>query len=166
MCVVLARRRKIDDTHFSLARKVHQRRNTFTLYMGVDVCRQRLYAANPQEDSSARLIKVYAWLPFNCNSWAPPRLPQVPIRVERVQKRDCFTLFTPSALPLRDLKVWTWHTLTPAVSVVIDSGAHRALASGESDRRVLANGTQVLSVRVAFVSGHAVRILVRKVTIA
>jgi hypothetical protein len=33
-----------------------------------------------------------------------------PYSVERVQKRSRFTLFMPSALPPRDLKVWTWHT--------------------------------------------------------
>ena len=72
----------------------------------------------------------------------------------------------PSALPLRDLNVsesrWIWHTWTPAGSVVINLGARSALATGESNRCVLANGA--LSVGVAFVSGHAVRILVRKKT--
>ena len=70
------------------------------------------------------------------------------------------TLFTPSALPLRDLKAWTRHTLTPAGSVVIDSGAHSVLARRESGGRLLAAG--VLGVRGAFASGQAVRILVRK----
>ena len=74
--------------------------------------------------------------------------------------RPPHTLFTPSALPLGDLKAWTRHTLTPAGSVVIDSGAHSVLARRESGGRLLAAG--VLSVRGAFASGQAVRILVRK----
>jgi len=74
--------------------------------------------------------------------------------------RPPHTLFTPSALPLRDLKAWTRHTLTPAGSVVIDSGAHSVLARRESGGRLLAAG--VLAVRGAFASGQAVRILVRK----
>ena len=144
--------------------------NTFTLSCIWALCLSvttTVYAQaeNPQEDSSARLIEVYVCLSFNRNSGAPPTgLPQVPIRVERVQKRARFALFMPSALPLRDRNVprWIWHTWTPAGSVVVNLGARSALATGESNRCVLANG--VLSVGVAFVSGHAVRILVRKKT--
>ncbi|KAH9977046.1 glutamate 5-kinase [Lactifluus volemus] len=74
--------------------------------------------------------------------------------------RPPHTLFTPSALPLRDLKAWTRHTLTPAGDVVIDSGAHSVLARRESGGRLLAAG--VVGVRGAFASGQAVRILIRK----
>ncbi|KAH9057570.1 glutamate 5-kinase [Lactarius vividus] len=74
--------------------------------------------------------------------------------------RPLHTLFIPSATPLRDLKAWTRHTLTPAGAVVIDSGAHSVLSRRESGGRLLAAG--VLSVRGAFASGQAVRVLVRK----
>ena len=74
--------------------------------------------------------------------------------------RPPHTLFMPSALPLRDLKAWTRHTLTPAGDVIIDPGAHSVLARRESGGRLLAAG--VLGVRGAFASGQAVRILVRK----
>jgi len=74
--------------------------------------------------------------------------------------RPPHTLFTPSALPLRDLKTWTRHTLTPAGAVIVDPGAHSVLARRESGGRLLAAG--VLGVRGAFASGQAVRILVRK----
>ena len=73
--------------------------------------------------------------------------------------RPPHTLFTPSATPLRDLKAWTRHTLTPAGGVIIDSGAHSVLARRESGGRLLAAG--VIGVRGAFASGQAVRILVR-----
>ncbi|KAI0628754.1 glutamate 5-kinase [Trametes polyzona] len=78
--------------------------------------------------------------------------PQVP--------RPPHTLFLPSALPLRDLKSWTSHTLTPSGGVIIDSGAHQVLSKRESGGRLLAAG--VLGVRGAFASGQAVRILIRK----
>lgn len=74
--------------------------------------------------------------------------------------RPLHTLFTPSAMPIRDLKAWTRHTLTPAGAVIIDPGAHSVLARRESGGRLLAAG--VLGVRGAFASGQAVRILVRK----
>jgi glutamate 5-kinase len=74
--------------------------------------------------------------------------------------RPLHTLFTPSAMPLRDLKAWTRHTLTPAGAVIIDPGAHSVLSRRESGGRLLAAG--VLGVRGAFASGQAVRILVRK----
>ena len=74
--------------------------------------------------------------------------------------RPLHTLFTPSATPLRDLKAWTRHTLTPAGAVIIDPGAHSVLARRESGGRLLAAG--ILAVRGAFASGQAVRILVRK----
>ncbi len=78
----------------------------------------------------------------------------------RVGPRPPHTLFAPSATPLRDLKAWTRHTLTPAGAVVIDSGAHSVLSRRESGGRLLAAG--VLGVRGAFASGQAVRVLVRK----
>ena len=74
--------------------------------------------------------------------------------------RPPHTLFTPSALPLRDLKTWTRHTLTPAGAVIIDSGAHMVLARRDSGGRLLAAG--ILGVRGSFASGQAVRITVRK----
>jgi len=74
--------------------------------------------------------------------------------------RPLHTLFTPSATPLRDLKAWTRHTLTPAGAVIIDPGAHSVLARRESGGRLLAAG--VLGVCGAFASGQAVRIVVRK----
>lgn len=74
--------------------------------------------------------------------------------------RPLHTLFTPSVTPLRDLKAWTRHTLTPAGAVIIDPGAHSVLSRRESGGRLLAAG--VLGVRGAFASGQAVRILVRK----
>jgi glutamate 5-kinase len=74
--------------------------------------------------------------------------------------RPPHTLFTPSALPLRDLKTWTRHTLTPAGAVIIDPGAHSVLSRRESGGRLLAAG--ILGVRGAFASGQAVRILVHK----
>lgn len=74
--------------------------------------------------------------------------------------RPPHTLFAPSATPMRDLKAWTRHTLTPAGGVVIDAGAHSVLSRRESGGRLLAAG--VLGVRGAFASGQAVRVLVRK----
>ena len=74
--------------------------------------------------------------------------------------RPPHTLFTPSETPLRDVKAWTRHTLTPAGAVVVDSGAHSVLSRRESGGRLLAAG--VLSVRGAFASGQAVRVLVLK----
>jgi glutamate 5-kinase len=74
--------------------------------------------------------------------------------------RPLHTLFTPSTIPLRDLKAWTRHTLKPAGAVIIDPGAHSVLTRRESGGRLLAAG--VLGVRGAFASGQAVRILVRK----
>ncbi|OSD02080.1 glutamate 5-kinase [Trametes coccinea BRFM310] len=75
-------------------------------------------------------------------------------------QRPPHTVFLPSAMPLRDLKAWTSHTLHPSGSVIIDSGAHHVLSKRESGGRLLAAG--VLGVRGAFASGQAVRILVRK----
>jgi glutamate 5-kinase len=69
-------------------------------------------------------------------------------------------LFTPSTTPIRDLKAWTRHTLTPAGAVIVDPGAHSVLARRESGGRLLAAG--VLGVRGAFASGQAVRVLVHK----
>jgi glutamate 5-kinase len=74
--------------------------------------------------------------------------------------RPPHTLFLPSASPLSDLKSWTSHTLTPAGSVVVDSGAYRVLSRRDSGGRLLAAG--VLAVQGSFASGQAVRILVRK----
>lgn len=74
--------------------------------------------------------------------------------------RPPHTLFTPSLTPLRDLKSWTSHTLTPSGNVIIDSGAHTVLARRDSGGRLLAAG--VLGVKGTFASGQAVRIVIRK----
>lgn len=74
--------------------------------------------------------------------------------------RPPHTVFVPSAMPLRDLKSWTSHTLSPSGSVIIDIGAHRVLSKRESGGRLLAAG--VIGVRGAFASGQAVRIAIRK----
>ncbi|EIW85620.1 glutamate 5-kinase [Coniophora puteana RWD-64-598 SS2] len=74
--------------------------------------------------------------------------------------RPPHTVFRPSALPMRDLKAWTSHTLYPAGAVVIDRGAHTVLARRESGGRLLPAG--VLGVRGSFASGQAVRVLVRR----
>lgn len=74
--------------------------------------------------------------------------------------RPPHTVFKPSSIPMRDLKAWTSHTLYPAGSVVIDSGAHIVLSRRESGGRLLPAG--VLGVRGSFASGQAVRILVRR----
>ncbi|OJA15256.1 hypothetical protein AZE42_09110 [Rhizopogon vesiculosus] len=74
--------------------------------------------------------------------------------------RPPHTVFKPSSIPMRDLKAWTSHTLYPAGSVIIDSGAHVVLSRRESGGRLLPAG--VLGVRGSFASGQAVRILVRR----
>jgi len=70
------------------------------------------------------------------------------------------TLFTPTPVPMRDLKSWTSHTLFPSGSVIIDSGAHQVLSRRESGGRLLPAG--VLGVIGAFASGQAVRIVIRR----
>ena len=82
------------------------------------------------------------------------------IHTPSLPSRPPHTLFKPSPTPLRDLKSWTSHTLSPAGSVIIDSGAHQVLSRRESGGRLLAAG--VLGVRGAFASGQAVKILVRR----
>lgn len=77
-----------------------------------------------------------------------------------VPHRPPHTVFLPSATPLRDLKAWTSHTLSPAGAVTIDAGAHHVLARRDSGGRLLAAG--VLAVHGAFASGQAVRIFVRR----
>ena len=79
---------------------------------------------------------------------------------QRSPVRPPHTMFLPAETPLRDLKSWTAHTLTPAGSVIIDAGAHLVLSRRDSGGRLLAAG--VLGVRGSFASGQAVRILVRK----
>lgn len=74
--------------------------------------------------------------------------------------RPAHTVFTPSPIPLRDLKSWTSHTLYPSGSVVIDSGAHHVLSRRESGGRLLAAG--VKGVLGAFASGQAVKIVIRR----
>ncbi|KAJ7647768.1 glutamate 5-kinase [Roridomyces roridus] len=74
--------------------------------------------------------------------------------------RPPHTVFVASVLPMRDLKSWTSHTLFPAGSVIIDSGAHKVLSRRESGGRLLAVG--VHGVIGAFASGQAVRIVIRR----
>ncbi|KAG1768992.1 Aspartate/glutamate/uridylate kinase [Suillus occidentalis] len=76
--------------------------------------------------------------------------------------RPPHTVFKPALIPMRDLKAWTSHTLYPAGSVIIDSGAHAVLSRRESGGRLLPAG--VLGVRGSFASGQAVRILVHRRT--
>ena len=72
-------------------------------------------------------------------------------------ERPPHTVFLPSQAPLRDMKSWTSHTLHPAGTVIIDSGAHCVLSRRESGGRLLPVG--VLGVKGAFASGQAVRIV-------
>ena len=74
--------------------------------------------------------------------------------------RPPHTVFTPSPTPLRDLKSWTFHTLTPSGTVIIDAGAHLVLSRRDSGGRLLPAG--VVDVRGGFASGQAVRICVRR----
>ncbi len=74
--------------------------------------------------------------------------------------RPAHTVFIPSPFPLRDLKAWTSHTLTPSGSVIIDRGAHLVLSRRESGGRLLPAG--VVGVEGTFASGQAVRIIVRR----
>ncbi|KDQ18643.1 hypothetical protein BOTBODRAFT_63528 [Botryobasidium botryosum FD-172 SS1] len=74
--------------------------------------------------------------------------------------RPPHTLFTPSSTPLRDLKLWTSHTLFPSGSVIIDAGAYSVLSRRESGGRLLAAG--VVGVIGVFAGGQAVRIVVRR----
>ncbi|KAL5533493.1 PRO1 [Sanghuangporus sanghuang] len=79
---------------------------------------------------------------------------------QRSPVRPPHTIFFPAETPLRDLKSWTAHTLTPAGSVVIDAGAHLVLSRRDSGGRLLPAG--VLGIKGSFASGQAVRIVVRK----
>lgn len=74
--------------------------------------------------------------------------------------RPLYTLFKPSAHPLRDVKSWTTYALAPSGSVIIDAGAHAVLSRRESGGRLLAVG--VVGVAGTFAPGQAVRILVRR----
>ena len=85
---------------------------------------------------------------------APPSRSTSPV------PRPLHTVFTPSPIPMRDLKSWTSHTLFPSGSVVIDIGAHHVLSRRQSGGRLLAAG--VLGVIGAFASGQAVRIVTPK----
>jgi glutamate 5-kinase len=76
--------------------------------------------------------------------------------------RPPHTVFTPSLNRLSDRKSWTSHTLHPAGSVTIDTGAHHVLSRRESGGRLLPAG--VLGVQGVFAPGQAVRILIRRRT--
>lgn len=73
--------------------------------------------------------------------------------------RPPHTMFKPSLTPMRDVKSWTSHTLSPSGSVVIDSGAHHVLSRRESGGRLLSAG--VIAVKGSFASHQAVRICIR-----
>lgn len=73
--------------------------------------------------------------------------------------RPKHTLFRPSLNPMRDMKSWTSHTLFPAGTVVIDTGAHVVLSRKESGGRLLPVG--VIGIKGSFASHQAVRICVR-----
>ena len=74
--------------------------------------------------------------------------------------RPPHTSFSPSEMPLRSLKSWTFHTLNPSGSVIIDHGAHTVLSRRDSGGRLLPAG--VIKVDGSFAAGQAVRILVRR----
>ncbi|RXW16039.1 hypothetical protein EST38_g9817 [Candolleomyces aberdarensis] len=74
--------------------------------------------------------------------------------------RPPHTVFSAAAMPLRDLKSWTSHTLYPAGTVIIDAGAYRVLSKRSSGGRLLAAG--VLGVIGQFAGGQAVRICVTR----
>jgi glutamate 5-kinase len=74
--------------------------------------------------------------------------------------RPPHTVFTPSALPMRDLRSWATHTLYPAGAIVIDAGAHAVLSKRESGGRLLPVG--VVGVRGVWASGQSVRVCVVK----
>ena len=76
--------------------------------------------------------------------------------------RPKHTLFKPSLNPMRDMKSWTSHTLFPAGTVVIDTGAHVVLSRKESGGRLLPVG--VIGVMGSFASHQAVRICIRAKT--
>jgi len=76
--------------------------------------------------------------------------------------RPKHTLFKPSLNPMRDMKSWTSHTLFPAGTVVIDTGAYLVLSRKESGGRLLPVG--VIGVKGSFASHQAVRICVRAKT--
>ena len=76
--------------------------------------------------------------------------------------RPKHTLFKPSLNPMRDMKSWTSHTLFPAGTVVIDTGAHVVLSRKESGGRLLPVG--VIGIKGSFASHQAVRICIRAKT--
>lgn len=76
--------------------------------------------------------------------------------------RPKHTLFKPSLNPMRDMKSWTSHTLFPAGTVIIDTGAHVVLSRKESGGRLLPVG--VIGVKGSFASHQAVRICIRAKT--
>ncbi|KAF4604309.1 hypothetical protein EYR40_001490 [Pleurotus pulmonarius] len=94
------------------------------------------------------------------NAGEDPTATNVAISGTSTPVRPAHTVFTPSPMPLRDLKSWTSHTLYPSGSVVIDSGAHHVLSRRESGGRLLAAG--VKGVIGAFASGQAVKIVIRR----
>lgn len=78
--------------------------------------------------------------------------------VPRPRSVPLHTMFTPSPTPVRDLKSWTSHTLNPAGSIIVDTGAHSVLSRRESGGRLLAAG--VIGVIGSFAAGQAVRIVI------
>lgn len=80
-------------------------------------------------------------------------------RIRSTLQRPPHTIFKPSLTPMRDVKSWTSHTLSPSGSVVIDTGAHHVLSRRESGGRLLSAG--VIGVKGSFASHQAVRICIR-----
>jgi glutamate 5-kinase len=76
--------------------------------------------------------------------------------------RPKHTLFKPSLNPMRDMKSWTSHTLSPAGTVIIDMGAHVVLSRKESGGRLLPVG--VIGVKGSFASHQAVRVCIKAKT--
>jgi glutamate 5-kinase len=74
--------------------------------------------------------------------------------------RPPHTVFVPSLLPMRDAKSWATHTLHPAGSVIIDTGAHAVLSKRESGGRLLPVG--VIGIRGTWAGGQSVRVCIIK----
>ncbi|RDX52883.1 glutamate 5-kinase [Lentinus brumalis] len=113
--------------------------------------------SSPEPDSAQPTLSV----PSTASSESITPTPSLDyVSTAGSRERPPHTVFVASAMPMRDLKSWTSHTLTPSGTVIIDSGAHNVLSKRESGGRLLAAG--VIGVRGAFASGQAVRIAIRK----
>ncbi|KIO25570.1 hypothetical protein M407DRAFT_208803 [Tulasnella calospora MUT 4182] len=115
---------------------------------------------NSATPSAPQLTSANSSISVASTEAAPPQLATPSATGTNTPIRPPHTLFRPSSAPLTDLKSWTAHTLYPAGSVVIDSGAHNVLSRRESGGRLLAVG--VLAVQGTFAAGQAVRVVIRK----